>query len=217
VPESLDAANPSGSSVFPAVPSTPLTSMSASGVAIGPALGEDEVEFLCPNNHLLHGPSSLEGKAGQCPECGSRFRIPVYDEDAADELDDETKPQISVRSILEGDASAVPHEPLEQPSRDHAITTLQIPESGTHYRGSHAHPLIGLFARLWNWKAAGATLEIQFGEQRLTPDQFLRSYSYGSHGVFAVREPDGTHSVTAIAWDSISSVVVRGVRKLPED
>ena len=41
---------------------------------------EPQIEFLCPNGHHLHGPASLQGRPGACPECGSRFRIPVVDE-----------------------------------------------------------------------------------------------------------------------------------------
>ena len=35
------------------------------------------IRFLCPNGHKLNGPSSLRGKPGQCPHCGSRFTIPA--------------------------------------------------------------------------------------------------------------------------------------------
>ena len=44
------------------------------------AASESQIEFLCPNGHHLHGPSSLQGRPGECPECGSRFRIPVLAE-----------------------------------------------------------------------------------------------------------------------------------------
>jgi len=44
------------------------------------AQGETQIEFLCPNGHHLHGPSHLQGRPGECPECGSRFRIPTYDD-----------------------------------------------------------------------------------------------------------------------------------------
>ena len=54
------------------------TGVPASGIALGAATGADQIEFLCPNDHLLHGPSRLQGRPGECPECGSKFRIPTY-------------------------------------------------------------------------------------------------------------------------------------------
>src|SRR6185436_17284714 len=40
--------------------------------------------FLCPNGHKLNGPPSLKWKAGQCPHCGAKFRIP---DDTEEELE----------------------------------------------------------------------------------------------------------------------------------
>ena len=39
----------------------------------------------------------------------------------------------------------------------------------------------------------------------------------GSHAVFAVDEPNGTHILTVIPWDSIGVVVIRGARALPKE
>jgi hypothetical protein len=51
----------------------------------GAGIKEHQIEFLCPNGHRLHGPASLQGKPGECPDCGSRFHIPTYDEVPAEE------------------------------------------------------------------------------------------------------------------------------------
>ena len=53
--------------------------------SIGRAEREPPIEFLCPNGHRLFGAASLQGKAGKCPECGSRFRIPMREETTADD------------------------------------------------------------------------------------------------------------------------------------
>jgi hypothetical protein len=52
---------------------------------------EQQIEFLCPNGHLLHGPASMQGRPGQCPDCGAKFRVPTYDEDE-DEIAEEEEP-----------------------------------------------------------------------------------------------------------------------------
>jgi hypothetical protein len=60
-------------------------------------------------------------------------------------------------------------------------------------------------------------VEIRYGEgQRLTPDEFVRALSSAAYGVFAVQEPNGTVTLTAITWDSIHAMIVRGVRQLDE-
>ena len=53
--------------------------------------------------------------------------------------------------------------------------------------------------------------------ETLAPDRFARELSQHSHAVFAVKEPDGTHTLTAVAWESIVRVLVRGVKELPKE
>jgi hypothetical protein len=49
----------------------------------------------------------------------------------------------------------------------------------------------------------------------IVPERYSKDLSRRTHGVFAVKDPDGTHTLTAVAWDSISRVSVRRVNKLP--
>jgi hypothetical protein len=44
-------------------------------------VSEPQIEFLCPQGHRLHGPRSLQGQPGECPECESKFRIPTFDDE----------------------------------------------------------------------------------------------------------------------------------------
>ena len=209
------------------VPSTPLpapgpphlggqlvdASKPASGIGLGSAVNEAEIEFLCPNNHLLHGPASLQGRPGQCPECASRFRIPSYDE--AEQEQEDTKAQIAVPALaVEETPGPLEAESPTEGSAD-VSTALAGSDSGA---GLPAHPWTALFSRLWAYKSQGVTVELRYGDgQRLSPDRFLKGMSQASHGVFAVQEPSGMHTITALPWDSISAILVRGVKKLPEE
>lgn len=193
---------------------------SPSAVSLGGAGGDGQIEFLCPNNHLLHGPKSLQGKLGQCPHCGSKFRIPVYEEDLEQEEEDDTHAEIPVE-LLRDSGPLLPQRRAPAANQEASLTTKQsgstplslslgVPEA------SKLSSLGSFFPQLWNWKATGAKIEIHFGEnQRLTPDHFLENWSGSDHGVFAVDDPDGTQTISVIAWDSISSVVAKGVKKLP--
>ncbi len=77
------------------VPAAPRSSGTSGTQPFGSK--ERQIEFLCPNGHHLHGPASLQGRAGECPECGSRFRIPIIDE-----------PDAKPESLAGSDASSEP-------------------------------------------------------------------------------------------------------------
>ncbi|MBX9789991.1 MAG: hypothetical protein K2Y37_13820 [Pirellulales bacterium] len=86
----------------------------------------ERIVFLCPNGHRLHGPAHLAGRAGQCPHCGAKFRIPpleevpsgealfesVEDEGAGQEYVDENV----ARAEYEGCVSADDFEQAGEPS-----------------------------------------------------------------------------------------------------
>jgi hypothetical protein len=85
-------------------------------------------------------------------------------------------------------------------------------------RVAKGHPLGELFARLWAGKTDGATIELRLaGGEILVPDGFAAGLSRQNHGVFVVKDPDGTHTVTAVAWDAVERVLLRGVKQLPAE
>jgi len=194
----------------------------ASGVGLGAATAPDQVEFLCPNDHLLHGPSALQGRPGQCPVCGSKFRIPVYQEEAASEPPksaagraDQAAEGSSVElADGEHDAAGTGSEAGREGTSG---TEPNRPPSSTGQPGQ-LHPAAQLMARLWRLKSQGATIELRYGEgHRLTPDEYVTSLSSATHAVFSVKEPNGTLTLTAMPWESIHAVVVRGVRPSGRD
>lgn len=214
VPEVSDAAA-GGSS-----PSLAALSGSGPDVSITDALGmpppEDQIEFLCPNGHLLHGPASMQGRPGQCPDCGAKFRVPSYDEDDEQERTPDSHPaEREIEAVGGRDAAGADQEgqvsPTPGPTRSRVVPAEESKLSGPMTPAR-------LFARLWSERSHGATVELHLSDgETFTPDLFAEKLSQGGRGVFAVRESDGTHTLTAVAWDAVARVVVRGVKKLPEE
>jgi hypothetical protein len=197
-----------------------LVSGLASGVLAGHATGVDEIEFLCPNNHLLHGQAAMQGRPGICPECQSKFRIPTYDNwEAAAEQSPAEAPRQPTFGASAGVRVSAPFFPMP----DSAVPLGQegLP-TALHFGGvagaGTAHPLAALFPRLWAYKSIGATMEIQYGDgNQLVPDRFASALSQGSHGVFAVDDTNGTFTITAVEWGAVSAIVLRNVKKLIDE
>lgn len=230
----------------PEATTTPAPS-GGSGVRSGAGDSKDLIEFLCPNGHLLHGSKRLQGHPGQCPECGSKFRIPTYEdtsEDAEAAADSKVQNADAPKTEKGGSATKepevqVPLEPLRG-REDSAInlsdvhnafeesgsplvgqrlrTALQSNGSDRLKRAKEAHPLYDVFCRLWAARANPAVIEVRLASgETVIPFRFNKAMSQGSHAVFAIKEPEGTFTIMALAWESISQVVVRGVAELPEE
>jgi hypothetical protein len=189
---------------------------------------EDQIEFLCPAGHRLHGPASLQGRPGQCPECGARFRIPSYEEVPEEEAD-EDEPELEIR-LASGEVKA------DSDVHDADVAEVEAESSGSGYRldledlptaaatdsgrlqQQGNHPAAELLGKLWAQKPHGAQVEIQTSDgEKIVPARFLQALSRIGYGVFAVKEPDGTHTVIALAWPSVSRIVLRGMKALPDE
>jgi DNA-directed RNA polymerase subunit RPC12/RpoP len=153
---------------------------------------ENNIAFLCPNGHRLVGPARLQGQAGQCPHCGARFLVPVLSE---------------MEQVEEVDLTDLPAEddlPLQ------TVDDVPPPAGGVH-------PLCKLLRKLWEERQRGAVIELHLeGGAMLVPDWFDDKHSRHSHGLFATQAADGTLTMTIIAWNNLSRVVVRNVEGLPE-
>jgi DNA-directed RNA polymerase subunit RPC12/RpoP len=155
-------------------------------------LPENSIVFLCPNGHRLNGPARLQGQAGQCPHCGAKFLVPIISET-------EQVEEVDLASIADRELG-----PL-----DAGVDPATMRQS--------AHSLCQLMRKLWEEKQQGAVIELHLeGGAMLVPDWFDERLSRQSHGLFASQAADGTVTMTVVAWDQVSRVVVRNVEGLPE-
>ena len=179
---------------------------------------EDTIVFLCPNGHKLNGPSSLQGKPGQCPHCNTRFVIPDYDDldeetfdagdsdtDLWDDDEDEAIEEIDEIEPLPEDASGVNRGDWS-PATDGAKT----PPTQTD------HELAILFDRFWGYKRRGSALELHLKTgEIIIPENYSVDLSRGDYGVFTVIDKSGTRTMTTIAWDTVARVAVKDIGDTP--
>jgi hypothetical protein len=112
-----------------------------------------------------------------------------------------------------------PPEEIEEEAADEEYSeTSDEPEEFTPPAGESSSVLAEFFESVWSYKQDGATVEIHLADGKMfMPDYYAPQLSQRSHGVFAVREPNRTNTLTIVAWTSISRVVVRGLPELPPD
>jgi hypothetical protein len=205
---------------------------------------ERQIEFLCPNGHHLHGPASLQGRAGECPECGSRFRIPVINDPEADpkplvEPEATTEPEIPAEEEITLENPMPLAEP-EQVKTPEAMDSFQILDdngsglagkpgasgemggailalpSGVNGAQPGTHPLAALFIELWAARDEGSRVEVHLESGSvLLPDGYLKSHSQRDFAVLVARDPDGLSTVTVVPWNSISRIILRAVKQVP--
>jgi len=247
--ESTKAAGKSGQTARPVEGSkSGLSAKAASSSKSSLAQKEPEFEFLCPNGHHLHGPTSLQGHAGQCPDCGARFRIPSYDDvsesnPSADQAETTSGEEMDFSGAApEPAAGAFPfsyddfsdgagEEPADSPLDQELAPPEPEPESFEQpYTEPFEQPApppppapqagaawAELVARLWAGRVAGSVVEICTTDgETILPERFAEQASQGEYGVFAVKASNGTFTVTAVNWQSVSRVVVRGLKALPD-
>jgi hypothetical protein len=165
---------------------------------------EPQIEFLCPNGHRLFGAARLQGKAGECPECGSRFYIPIC-ENVSPESG--SKLRLGRSEVQTGSAASEPSATVPQPGSQPA--GAKVPAGG--------EAMAALAVRLWHIRPKDAKFEIRLGDgETFSPSQFLEKASRDSgQGVFATAEADGTVSLVAVSWDTVERIVVRGLKEVP--
>lgn len=197
-------------------PATP-----AMGSGKGKAMTGEVFVFLCPNGHKLNGPPSMKGKAGQCPHCGARFRIPA-DDDL--ELPEEEDPEADGEAAASqsGEAGKFDFAKLMGGGQEEPEQEYEEEYAGTPVEESVAPPPPGpsglgyIVGRLWEQRTEGSELEIFLNEGEIVaPDEFSEILSSSDYGVFAIQEGDGTFAVTVIPWNAVRRIGMRKLDDLP--
>ncbi len=205
---------------------SPSASGDSSASASSPSRPQKEaqIEFLCPNGHHLHGPASLQGRPGACPECGSRFRIPVIDEAQQERPPEPIDLHIpaGAEDVGEGTAKIVQAAAAgRQPDTSSEIvlrepTPASAPSVKRPSAAAQGHPLAELVAKLWATKGEETKVELRLsGGDTLVPDYFVKGLSRGAHGVFGAKAGDGNWTLTVVRWDAVERVVLKDIKNLP--
>lgn len=211
-----------------------------SPIVPAPDQGPPQIVFLCPNGHRLHGPHSLAGKAGQCPHCGSKFRIPPITEEGPAVVTGEVatveippapavaEPEIPLEAIEE-----VAEEPAETPvagepapavgevdldfaALEQLVQLSHGPTDARETAHGEVHPIAALFEQLWGERGSDSLVELQLASgETVVPHFYAAERSRRNCAFFAVREEDGKHTLMAIPWETVSRVTIRGVPELP--
>ena len=204
------------------------------------------IVFLCPSGHRLNGPAKLQGKAGQCPHCGAKFRIPLQDpdeeaayqsqlaadqEDAAQQASQKLTQEPSDEEELsneqleeyhaEGEESGDLEEYSPAPEADLGFAETggleEYSEGSTDMSHSNETGWAVLFPYLWKQKSPGSEVDIFLADgTKHTPQWYSPSWSVGEQAVFAVRDTEGAYTILSVSWDAILRVEVRGVIDLPD-
>lgn len=204
---------------------------------------EETIAFLCPNGHELTGPARLQGRPGQCPHCGEKFRIPVYDEadDEAVEAEAVERPAVTRPVAVPPDAPDVPA--TRQAKEDIPVGTMVADSDASpdakdvvEFPADEAaqsaaapsqviadkppplfqHSLARAFFQLWSSRENENPVELKLRDgETIQPVDFSAELSQEGHGVFAVNDENGFTIVT-VPWDEMVRVRFREMKQLPK-
>ena len=205
------------------------TGSSPSAAAVQPPAAEgDLIVFLCPNGHKLNGPSRLKGKAGQCPHCGAKFRIPDDEEEFEEEVEEfEEEPMAESMSEEEFAEEFEDHdiEEITEFQEEEDVDELEpfeeapptVIDAFLQPLEDDIHPYAAIISQIWAAKEPGQAVDLYLERGEVfTPELFAESLSQPHFGVFGRREKEGGgHALIMLPWDNITRIEVRNVRQVP--
>ncbi len=174
---------------------------------------KEQIEFLCPNGHRVWAPIGLQGRAGQCPECGSRFHIPTLADYEEIPLD-----------ILPTEDSVVNLDPLgsfqangnSSGKGSGRLNRSLIRGLANSVPAPGPERLAGFLADLIADLPEGAAVELVATDgQKYVPAQLAKDLSDFSRLVFSTNTSDQTHSLVILPWSSVARIEVHGLKQLP--
>ncbi len=177
------------------------------------AVPDETITFLCPNGHKLTSPARLQGKAGKCPQCGEKFRVPSLD----DAQDDVEEFGVEEDLLTFGSNGTLADPPIIFPDDDDEIAD-EIPlDAMVEEEFGPPHPMRLLFERLWREHEHGGKIRLVLSDAvTLIADFYARAMSRGGYGIVASRDEKGNYRIVAIQWDAVERIEVDELVNLPD-
>lgn len=171
---------------------------------------KEQIEFLCPNGHRVWAPISLQGRAGQCPDCGSKFHIPTladYEEIPLDIVSSDSVVNLDPLSSLHnnGSSSGRGSGPMPWEADRRADSSPNNPDG-----------MVSFLADLISDLPEGASVELLTTDgKKYVPEQLANGLCDSGRLAFSTGSTDGTHSLVVLPWPSIARIEVQGLKQLP--
>ncbi|GAB6167147.1 hypothetical protein JCM19992_31470 [Thermostilla marina] len=185
---------------------------------------EEQIEFLCPNGHRLFGPKRLQGRPGQCPECGMRFRIPSYESVPEGEAESDTRLSLAEEQPLITPEALSDSLTVETNLGPDSATTIAHSEPAVAANGDSriaagtASPdgWLRTFEVLWASRESGRFEVHLTGGTVLRPIKLARD-PVSAEFIGLVVEENGEQSLVVVPFSAIRQVRLVGLRELPPE
>jgi len=225
----MPATGPSASSSEAANASNELPETSAADRSPEPSAKPELFEFLCPNGHQLNALRRSAGRAGQCPTCGIRMRIPdaetvegpMWSDDPDSTPEEQTLSGMSREDSGDRDSATVPPPTGRQQVAEAAATSASMPSAQATAADAapfdQPHPMADLLLTVWREKPEGKVVEVHLRDgTRLTVERLAERLDHPAFVLLAGKGDDGRFTLHAVAWDAIAGAFVDGLDELPE-